>query len=105
MVVWNNEVIQYQQSRSGLEVLLVEQNIPMTLLFSNISSTTDCLNNVTLLLTSDLILPNTRIKFAQGSEGVVSFSIPSPPNTIVDTPLRQRRCHFWFIICWWWRTL
>jgi hypothetical protein len=65
--------------------LIIEKGESKKFLFQNVPATTECLGQVKLSLQSSYAYTGRPILFAQGTNGIVSISIPLPgsnPNTI-----------------------
>jgi hypothetical protein len=57
---------------------IVEQGSSKIFTFANVPATNDCLDNVTLSLSSSYAYPGRPIRFGQGTDGAVAIRIPQP---------------------------
>ena len=64
---------------SGVDKI-VERGTSNTFTFTNVPTTADCLDNVTLSLYSSYAYPDRPVRFGQGTNGAVTLQIPLPLN-------------------------
>jgi hypothetical protein len=82
----------FLQSMTGVNEI-VQKGQSKSFMFRNIPGTKHCLDGIKLALKSSYAYDDRPIRFAQGSDGTVSFSVPLPPAPVfapVPVPVQTR---------------